>query len=70
MNTTQVNLFVSGQKYTTMTFDHLPRVGDGIVSQQDGSKYSVLQVSYNISRDGQGNGTCQSIDLYLEQTAP
>jgi hypothetical protein len=68
---TPVNLKANGIALTTtpMNFEHLPRAGETIVITNGGAKYTVASLGYNVQKDAQGAGTCQSIDIFLNPSA-
>jgi hypothetical protein len=63
-NLTLVRLKLQGS-VVEMRFDHLPRVGEMIVFENDGSKYTVSSVAHHVQRLSTGGGSCEVVEVFL-----
>ncbi|MDB6109550.1 MAG: hypothetical protein JWR69_1300 [Pedosphaera sp.] len=48
-----------------MHFSHLPRVGEMIIFENDGSKYTVSSVAHHVQRLATGGGSCEVVEVLL-----
>ncbi|MDB6112070.1 MAG: hypothetical protein JWR69_3820 [Pedosphaera sp.] len=48
-----------------MHFSYLPRVGELIIFENDGSKYTVSSVAHHVQRLSTGGGSCEVVEVFL-----
>jgi hypothetical protein len=65
LTTITVNLKLNGEKLAKVHFEHIPRVDEVIKFENDGKKYKVKMVEYNVQQNSGGDVTCESIDVCL-----
>jgi hypothetical protein len=54
-----------GANVVEMHFTYLPRVGEMIVFENDGSKYTVSSVAHHVQRLSAGGGSCEVVEVFL-----
>src|SRR4051812_41108646 len=53
-----------GANTVEMPFVHLPRVGEMIIFENDGSKYTVSSVAHHVQRLAKGGGSCGVVEVW------
>ena len=65
LTTTAVHLKLNGEVLAKVHFEHIPRANEIITLENDGTRYRVESVGYNIHKNSGGDVTCESIDVIL-----
>src|ERR1700722_9215376 len=65
LTTTAINLKLNGEHLAKVHFEHIPRANEVITIENEGTRYSVKSVEYNIRKNSGGDVTCETIDVVL-----